>query len=291
MVGRWCSALLAMLMLGCGGPLPTATPTPVPTPPPATATPTPGPSSPIHATGNRDVVLRMWLYNGLAYPPTVERPPEFTLYGDGHVVYTILGGYPSFEMHHAQLGANQVDSLLSDALGPGGLATARPRYEDVAITDLTWTNFEIHAGGTHKTVAVYALGDMNDDVPIAAARAGFKLLANRLGNFAAEVAAGDALDLGAYQPAAYAATLHRSPRDLESNAEWPWPDLAPDSLGRPQVGDEVRGVLTFEQGQAVIDLGITQSLVAIAPDGFPYLIQIRPMLPEELAPGSPATTR
>jgi len=237
-IGRWHVALLAMLLLGCGGPVPTATPSPLPTDSP-TPTPQPTPSAsgpPSHLTGDRDVVLRMWLYNGLVYPPTVERPPEFTLYGDGHVVYTILGDYPLFEMRHAQLGVAQVDSLLTEALGLGGLATARPRYDDVAITDLTWTNFEIHAGGTHKTVAVYALGDMDDDVPSAAARARFKLLANRLANFATEVAAGDVVNLGNYRPPSYAATLQRNPRDLGPNADWPWPGASPQDIAqRPQL--------------------------------------------------------
>ena len=119
---------------------------------------------------------------GWPFPVTVEQPAQFSLYGDGLAIYTVehqpTGTVArTFELLQARLTDRQVDAMLRYALESGGLATAAERYDDVTITDMPTTVFEVHAGGYDKTVSVYALGDMGTDAPSAPERARFLHLA------------------------------------------------------------------------------------------------------------------
>ena len=231
----------------------------------------------------------MWISGGFLYPgTTVDLPPAFTLYGDGRVIYTIerplANGGVRHELHQAQLDEEHVAALLSFALDQGALATARESYTDVPIADATTTNFEIHAAGVDKTVAVYALGDFEEPGPETNARAAFKTLAEALHGFAAEVSAGNASDLGPYAPDAYRVTLFPDDLgELQPTAEWPWEDLEPTDFEPDNSGFRI-AILDAEQGSRAAELpvGDLGDPVVIGPDEGLYLVRARALLPDEV---------
>ena len=241
-----------------------------------------------HPSGPTDVVLRISISGGLRYPGTTfEWPPTFTLYGDGLVIYSIdrpgPTGEPNLELRQARVTEEQIAALVQSALARGGLANARERYGDVPIMDDVTTTFEVHAAGLDKTVAVYALGYSGPGVPDAAARAAFEELAERLRGFSDDVAAGNAQDLGVFEPEAYLVTLDQPFGPMEANRDWPWEDLHPDAF-ELDGGHRVR-VVTAEQAAAMANppQSAPNDFVALAPDGVEYLIRVRPLLPDEAA--------
>lgn len=242
-----------------------------------------------HPTGATDVVLRMYRTGGFLYPgTTIDEAPIFTLYGDRRVIYTVERSLPAAglqrELHLAQLTESQVLGLLENALGGGGLALARERYADVPVADASTTNFEINAGGFHKRVAVYALGDFEAGKADAAARAAFEELAQALSNFNVEVEAGNVVDLGVYQPEAFRATIFPDDvGELRPAGEWPWPDIDPADFERDNSGFG-RLVITPEQAAAALTLPVGEIGDPVVPggDGVNYLVRIRPLLPDEL---------
>lgn len=173
-------------------------------------------------------------------------------------------------------------ALIEFAVGPGGLASAREHYGDVPIFDDVTTNFEVNAPRVGNRVAVYALGYTGDDVPDAAERMAFEALAEELRGFGAEVAAGNAEDLGPFEPQAYRVTLDEPFGPLEANREWPWDDLRPDDF-EPDGGYRVR-VVTADQAAAIADppTSAPDTIVVRAPDGAEYLIRLRALLPDEV---------
>jgi len=245
----------------------------------------PSPTPVAHATGERDVVLRMSFGGGLPYPGlTFKDPPAYTLYGNGHLIYAgerSTNSSGERQLMQAQMSDDQVDALLSYALGPAGLADARERYADAPIYDASSTFFEVHAAGVDKRVAVYALGYPIPNVPDAAARTALDRLANQLGSAGSKAQAGEFIDLGQYEPEAYEMTLAKPYSSTQPTASWPWPELQPTDFTPDANGNRVR-VVTADQGQAVLDLGINHDLVVTGPDGVAYLVRIRPLLPDEM---------
>jgi hypothetical protein len=229
----------------------------------------------------------MAVIGGLRYPgATVEAPPTFTLYGDGRVIYTIerprQDDSPAIELRQARLTEEQIAALVENALGPGGLATAREHYGDVPLADDVTTVFEVHAHGVDQTVAVYALGYSGDDVPDTAARVAFRELAEGLVNFGAEVSAGNVEDLGAFEPETYRVTLDEPFGELQADRDWPWDDLEPADF-EFQRGYLVR-VVTAEQAAAISDppTAAPNDIVIVAPDRNEYLVRVRALLPDEV---------
>lgn len=278
MAGRLYVAIFAFALAGCAGPLPAPSPSArAPTPLPTVGCACTGtrPPDPVPtASGSRSVLLRLDAYIGAPLQGiTVGRPALFSLYGDGRAIYVVGDGY-RFELRHAQLSGEQVQALLSDALGPGGLAEALWTYDDVMFESTHV--FEIHAEGITKQVTVIGLGFEDSEVPSAGIRAKLNWLAERLTKFDAEIAGGGASGLGRYEPEAYRGALYPPyVEDLTANADWPWPEVLPSEL-------IPSGVLTAAQGRAVLDLEIGQNLIARGPDGQLYQITVRPLLPEEV---------
>jgi hypothetical protein len=290
-MARWL-IVLAISSAACAGPAPVDSVTPTAALPSARVTHTQS-SSPQrtpaieHPTGATDVVLRMWRSGGFLYPgTTIDEPPTFTLYGDGRVIYAVRGpGDGSrWVLGQAQLTEEQVGAVIENALGPGGLALARNRYDDVPMADGTTTNFEIDAGGVSKTVAVYALGEYDDPVADADERAAFESLSAELRGFASQVSAGAAIDLGQFEPESYRVSLFPDLHgELASTAQWPWSDLAPDDFERDNSGFG-HLVVSAAQGEVVADLPIGElgDPVVAGPDGIGYLLRARPLLPDEV---------
>ena len=93
--------------------------------------------------------------------------PIFTLYGDGTVIFrnplkdapAAQGSTMPFNpMRTAKLSEEQIVELLTLALGEGGLAVARPNYDNPMVADVGTTVFTVDAGGIKKAVSIMALG-------------------------------------------------------------------------------------------------------------------------------------
>ena len=208
---------------------------------------------------------------GLPWPAkTIEEPPRFTLLGNGLAIYSMTiedaDGRSRNELHRAQLDDAQVDALLYDALGTGGLAAAQEQYRDIDVYDAGTTRFEIHAGGIDKAVSVYALGIADVMAPSRFERIAFSALASRLGRFEDDLVAGRATDSGLFAPEAYRVTLAEPLSPATRTEDWPWRDLVPADFTRTPQGDLVKTV-TASQGEAVLALGYEHDLVLGAPDG------------------------
>ena len=226
----------------------------------------------------------------MPYPGgTVESPPPFTLYGDGHAVYVDYMFQTSegteIGLRHAQLSEDQVTDLITFALEDGGLTDARASYDDdMAATDQGNTVFEIHGGGVDKIVSVYALGGSSAGNPDEAARSKFELLARRLQNFGADIANGGGEDLGVYEPEAYLVTADAPFGPLpnpEAIGEWPWSDLQPSDFETQP--DQARQ-LTPEEASELTEnpLAAANDLFVAGPDGGVYLFRVRALLPDEV---------
>ena len=173
-----------------------------------------------HATGATDVILRAEQAGG--FTPLefqITRVPEFTLYGDGTVLYQLPFdpndasplGPPRLAV--ATLSPEQMDALLAFAINAGGLGGAKAQYINPLVADAPDTIFTIATDDVTKTVTAQALGAADDPTnpdasnPDAATIKALKALYDTLVPFGDQIARGNATDAGLYQPTAYRATL------------------------------------------------------------------------------------
>jgi hypothetical protein len=268
--------------------------------PPSASGPPPSPtqSGIDHPTGADDIVLQM--EEGGGFVPidfAASQAPTFTLYGDGRVVFQqLVDQFPQPDEHGvtrpvpwrtAQLDAGQIEELLTFALGPGGLGTARESYVDNGIADAPNTIFTINGGGLKKTVVINALGMEPTGGADDAARASFRKLADRLRDFDER----GTISTDVYVPGAYRGVLIEREVDPTipgpTAADWPWPDL---TIADFKEGDGTNGPafphksLTAEE-IAALDVGDAfggaQGVIVKAPTGKTYSVILRPLLPDE----------
>jgi hypothetical protein len=255
-----------------------------------------------HPTGATEVVLRLGESGGMMIPTyTLAQVPYFTLYGDGTVIYRpiseplpeVAPGDPLRfpQLHVATMTEDQVQALLRDALGPGGLGVARETYDTMFVSDAPTARFEVNADGREKTVSVYALGfppaeggNPGPDDEVLAALGAF---GERLRNFDQEVAAGTATDAGLFEPTGYLASLLEGGFAEGPAQPWPWPAFGPDDFA---IDDDGTGfgfptrAITLEEVAAlgVVDpAGGVSGIPLAGPDGTVYVLGIRPLLPDE----------
>jgi hypothetical protein len=220
--------------------------------------------------------------------------PIFTLYGDGRIVFQqrtdvfpepdAAGIVRTNPWRTAQLDAEQIEELLTFALGPGGLGAARENYGNDMVADASTSTFTINAGGVDKQVAIYALGMEGEGVADVVARRAFQTLADRLRDFDD----GGSISTEVYAPAGYRAVLVER-EDTPPNAiAWPWPDLTLDDF---QADINGAGSQQFPHRAmtpdeiAALDLGDVsggmQGAALKGPDGKTYSFILRPLLPDE----------
>lgn len=225
-----------------------------------------------------NVILRMTVYE----PPTpamMREPPEFSLYADGRVIYTRPRGDGGFDLRHAQLNETAMGDLTDLAIA--ALRDKLPSYNDLVAAERSTTAFDISTPDLSTSVWVYALGEEDDRAPSRADRAAMRPLREDLLNFDSEVRVGNALDLGAYEAERYLVELFVAHRELPVKIDWPWPALGvedfeqvePRQLERVMTSVELHDVLALEDGDF---------LVATAPDGVRYGINLTPLLPDQL---------
>jgi hypothetical protein len=256
------------------------------------------PSSAIdHPTGATDVILRMATGGGLLAPGALlAEIPEFTLYGDGRVVFRDpAGSYVEpyrpdgiglrLPFRTARLDEAQVQAILGDAIGRGGLGTARASYPPIGIADAPSTTFTLRAGGLDKQVTVGALGfEQPQPGPDDEARAAFQALARRL--VAPELGGATAVD---YAPSAYRGILSDAvdPSSTVQPRPWPWTTYGPDDfLPSTEPGafaTPTRTLSAADVGALQLDgvEGGASSIALKTADGKVYLLALRPLLPDE----------
>jgi hypothetical protein len=290
-------ALLVIVVAACGGSAASVAPTPLP---PPSGTPTDAPSDTPdlgaidHPTGSTDVVLRFEQGGGFVMPAFLAtQAPIFTLYGDGTMIFRnptldplepIGSINPMRPFRTARLSEEQIQTILTLALGEGGLGIARPNYPSDQISDAPTAVFTINAGGISKTVSIYALGIEVDGMPDGPARAAFARLADRLGN----IDDGGAFATAEYSPERYRGILLEGQPGVPDARPWPWDDIAPAdfvSNGDPNAFQlparlmspavvEALGILPYQGG--------FQGLTLIGPaDGKVYSFSLRPLLRDE----------
>ena len=292
--------VLAVTLLACSS---GAAQSQVPSTPPSSgpsAAPSEAPSgTPVaggveHRTGATDILLRYDEGGGFMIAGyAASQSPPFTLYGDGTVIFrngmlegpAAQGSVMTFNpMRTAKLSEEQIQELLVLALGEGGLAAARPNYENNMVADVGTTIFTVDAGGIKKTVSIYALGFDDPSSPDAPARAAFKKLADRLADFDQ----GGSIATGVYTPDAYRAALIESPGMAAPDIrDWPWtdltvadfkPDADPNGLSFPHrtMSTEEIDLLDVKDFE-----GGFNGLVLRGSDNKLYTVALRPLLPED----------
>lgn len=298
----------ALLLTACSGGLsPTATIPPATSGPSATPAGSPSPTAETgaiaHPVGAADLVLRFDEGGGFVMPTfAMIQLPYFSLYGDGTVIYRPASApWPEQKpgepmrfppLHVATMTELQVQALLRDALGDGGLGVARERYENNRVADAPTAVFTVNADGRQRRVSVYALGMAIDDPanpnPDAAILGAMAAFAERLRNFDREVAKGDGAAAGLYAPDRFRASiLEGGPGGDGPLRPWPWPTFGPEGFSAVDQGTGLRFPSRTISGIELSLLGIknpeggVSGISLLAPNGTVYGLGIRPLLPDE----------
>lgn len=306
------SLLMVMLIAACGGPAstsaPTGSPGPAPTgtggPPetpaptdPALPSPTPTPLGEgiSHPTSPDEIILQYEVGGGFVPMEFfITQTPQFSLYGDGTVIWRPqeqqarigLPGASLPQLLQGKMDEEAIQALLRFALGQGRLAGAREQYTQDTCADCPTTLFRINADGMAKLVSIDALGEVNEG-PDALDRNGFALLADTLMNFDEQARNGVAGEVVVYDPSHYRVVLSQAQPEMGEFAAWPWPELTLNDFEEWDAGWQRRAVLTRDQVGAIAEVpsGGTASLMYEDPEGEPWTIGVRPLLPDEIAAG------
>jgi hypothetical protein len=272
---------------------PSVTPTPVPIGP--SATPTANAIPPItHAVGRTDVVLRYDRGPDLGASELTgeffQPGPEFTLYGDGTVIFRndrskvppadgpILRARP-FTV--TRLDEDEVQSLLHFAIEDGGLREARAHYP-TQDTD-----------GFGSVVLTLRAGDLDKRV-VVAGPSPLEALMEHLGDFdpgigvSTTVWEGDRFWGSLLEVAPYLESGVLPHPDDAGTIPWPWPDLDEgDFVGRDEGGyiGIPRRLMSLREA-AVHGLsdkgGLVQRVYLVGPDRETvYSFSLWPMSPDE----------
>jgi hypothetical protein len=251
-----------------------------------------------HPTGATDIVLRLDESGGFVPVEFLAaHVPQFTLYGDGTVVFTSAtavaperadGIAVAPPLRTAKLTEDQVQSLLEAAIRDGGLGAARAEYQNPLVADAPTAVFTINADGASKTVSVVALG-MEDAQPNA--DSAIKKALGELGARLKDFDEGGTLESQPYVPAAYEGVLTEQQGVAGVQVrDWPWTDLTPADFSAPQDPNQLpqgRATLTPAQAEALgidgFESGIVGGVYVRDDAGKLYSFVLRPMLPEEPA--------
>jgi hypothetical protein len=302
-VGPVVVTLLVALLAGACAAAPAATPPPTAVPSSSaaastspsgpSASPTFAPDAVVHPTGAAEVVLRYDVAGGFVPVEfSVGHLPQFTLYGDGRVIFpgaSDVSGVPADgvatggRLRTVMLTEPQVQDLLKFALLEGGLGVATGPYDATGVADAPTATFEIHADGNDKTVSAYALGidATGADLPM---RARLSRLADRLSAMESGGAAG-----APWEPVAYRAMLLDASGVTGVKVRaWPWNDVAQAAFRTDPAANGMpirKRVLTPAQAQAIgvtgFEGGILSGFYVRLDDGTVATLAVRPLLPDE----------
>jgi hypothetical protein len=274
-----------------GGPGSSAPPTATSSPPPtAEPSPTVRPDEIEHATAATNVILRFAQSGGFVAPGfLVTQGPEFSLYGDGTVIFRdpiATAPPPTGNVHPqppyqiARLNEEQIQSLLQFAIRPGSLGIAKAQYH-LPVADAPDSIFTIAANGTTKTVSVNGLGiGESQPGPDSTVLAALATLRDRLLGLGSEIG-GEQV----WSPSRYRGIL--SEDAFNPPVAWPWPAIQPsDFVQRKGPNDPIFPIRTMTPDEAAA-LGIAhieggvQGIALRGPDGKTYSFSLRPIWPDE----------
>jgi len=246
-----------------------------------------------HKTGCTDIVLRVSSVGGFVPVEwNLTDTPIFTLYGDNTAIFRPQPkdgmypgpGQPLTPLVKAVMTPEQVDALLTFALGPGGLATAPDEIFNPLIADAPTTVFQVDAAGVTRIVSAQALGFDDATSPDAAALAQLAALYDLLDSFEEQVAAGNVESADLYQPAAYRGMLTVVWEGAtDPIVTWPWDDVTLEVFLAPEGNAARYAELTPDQVAKVTPVpsgGIT-TIRLQAPDDSQWYLSVRPLLPDE----------
>jgi hypothetical protein len=233
------------------------------------------------------VILRMETSGGFApIEFMATSAPSFTLYGNGTVVFRDPSASPptsndsvnrSVPFQTIRLGEDAIQSLLSQAIGPGGLGIAIGPYMGLGA-DIPTTDFTIAADGRTKTVSVVGLSpEMHpQDAAIVAALAH---LGQLLDGFGSAVAGEEP-----YVPAAFRGVLTPIEQPIGPVRTWPWTTFQP--------GEFTKGANEFVLTHALTSADVAALGIDGAGGGLQgltlqsgaklYSFALRPLLPDEV---------
>ena len=263
--------------------------------PTASRAPAAGPTDRIeHGSGPTDVVLRVDSGPDLGVSDLTgeffQPGPEFTLYGDGTVIFRndnvkvppadgpILRSRP---FRIARLDSEQTQSLLRFALGEGGLGAACDRYENRDTDSFGSVTISIRTVGLHKRVEVAGpnpLGPLMERLFDFEPGSGV-----RTRTWVADRFWGSLLEVAPYLEG----RLLPDPEDA-GTVPWPWPDIDPaDFVGRDEGGyiGQPRRIMSAKEA-AVLGLsdhgGLVSRVYLVGPDRETvYSFSLWPMSPDE----------
>lgn len=282
------SLVAAVLLAACGGSGSSPTGSPGGSSKP-TEMPTSDPASIEHATGALDVVFRF--EQGGGFVPIgffATQAPQFTLYGDGTVIFRdFTAGPPANDKVGAlqpyliaRMSEAEIQAFLRYALADSGLGVARAAYNPGNVADAPSSMFTIRAGGVDKVVTVEALGFENPQNPDSAILKALAGLGERISNFATSVSGETA-----WTPDRWRGIL--TPDAFGPAVAWPWPNLTPDDFVQPAQPDAPQFPIHQLTNADVDALGLTgieggfANLPVTGPDGKVYTLALRPILPDE----------
>jgi hypothetical protein len=289
------AALLALVTVACSPAAPTVAPSGSPSGGPSagpSAAPTDGRSAApttgaiAHKTGSKDIVLRIEEIGGFVpLESTTTYTPSFTLYGDGTVIWRDNQAMPpessdnlirATPLSVAKLDEATIQTVLEQAIGPGGLGVAQGTYGQ-AGGDIPSTVFTIDAGDLREPKRVEVIGMSPDlhpqSVQIVTALVG---LAEKLRTF-------DTLVPGQpYAPAAWRGVLIPTEQAFGPVVDWPWTDISAKDFGGDNEFFRVND-LTTEQVAKIGIKGLAGGVSGfVLQDGDDlYGFGVRPLLPDE----------
>ena len=238
-----------------------------------------------HKTGATDVVLRLETGGGMMVEANATAAPIFTLYGDGRVVWRDVNApapapigsvSPLAPFRTVRLSEDAVQSLLTEALGRGGLADAAENYMGQGA-DMMTTTFTIIVNGTTKTVSATPLSpEMQPQAgPVIAALVG---LNDRLQGFGTIVGVGEL-----YAPPAYRGIVMPLDQPFNEPVAWPWTAIAPTDF-KSDANEFLRERVMTPDELAQLGLkGIEGGFMGMTLKSGTqfYNFMLRPLLPDE----------
>jgi alpha-tubulin suppressor-like RCC1 family protein len=246
-----------------------------------------------HATGPTDVLLRFDMTpdvgSGKRATEIFQPGPEFTLYGDGTMIFRNDLAQPPDQFDAAIRGRSfkiarvseaRIQSLVRYAITTAGLGDACERYADTNGRASVIAVLTVRAGGLDKRVLV-----MGGPGP-------FKVLANKLRkiNRSGELSTKDWAPNRYWGSLLEADALLKSgslPQPYPEPAAWPWPGVSPKKFVGLAGTRPGRRVMTRKEA-AVLGLtqagGVVERIFLRGPDGETiYAFSMWPMAPDEMS--------
>ena len=249
-----------------------------------------------HLAGAADVVLRLSDGGGMPLPGwDLIRLPEFTLFGDGRII--VVDGAPS----RATLPGPPLAEAILAVAKEAKLFENGGDYGEPGMTDQDTTTITINAGGATYTTAIYALGfDPSEGVSVTPEQQkardvieAFRARLNDPDGFGGPQLAWEPYDVPALkvfsQPAP--ADIDIMYTDIHPNhLTWPLADLGTSGSAMDNRGLRARVITGGDLATLKAALAQATQWTVWQSGSTGYLLDLRPLLPDEAATIGTETT-